>query len=337
MDKKYLEYNETEPSKFFLYSRNNWRDIDTLLRPEIFPEKKHLFDVANFSSLYLSDDNRHENYQKTGKVVLRELDDTVGTWEEYFQTKFYPIVDEMREKDKKEYKDSEEEAIYTEETIPWISGNLDKFYAMNPYSRFSIEEEERLYDSFYDSWGNGGVRDRDVPDWYKYMNNRERRIKLMTTKTAKQQKLAEEIIQGEEMQAKLTGNKHLLKFIEKLNNEVKEKPKSKPQVKKVVKTVAKAKPASKAKTVAKAKPASKAKTVAKAKPASKAKTTTAKVTKPKVTKTKTTTAKVTKPKVTKTKTTEAKVTKPKVTKAKTTTIKVTKPKITKKTTKPIKA
>ena len=332
MDKKYLEYNETEPSKFFLYSRNNWRDIDTLLRPEIFPEKKHLFDMANFSSLYLSDDNRHENYQKTGKVVLRELDDTVGTWEEYFQTKFYPIVDEMREKDKKEYKDSEEEAIYTEETIPWISGNLDKFYAMNPYSRFSIEEEERLYDSFYDSWGNGGVRDRDVPDWYKYMNNRERRIKLMTTKTAKQQKLAQEIIQGEEMQAKLTGNKHLLKFIEKLNNEVKEKPKSKPQVKKVVKTVAKAKPASKAKTVAKAKPASKAKT------------TTAKVTKPKVTKTKTTTAKVTKPKVTKTKpkvtktkTTEAKVTKPKVTKAKTTTIKVTKPKITKKTTKPIKA
>ena len=254
----YCDYSETEPSRFFLYSRNNLRNIDTRLRPEIFPEKKHLFDMANFSSLYLSDDNRHENYQKTGKVVLRELDDTVGTWEEYFQTKFYPIVDEMREKDKKEYKDSEEEAIYTGDTIPWISGNLDKFYAMNPYSRFSIEEEERLYDSFYDSWGNGGVRDRDVPDWYRYMNNRPRRIKLMKFRTAKQQKLAQAIIQGEEMQAKLKGNKHLLDFIEKLNNEIRKEPKLKPQVVKIVEPAAKAN-------------------------VTKANTITAKVTKPKVT------------------------------------------------------
>ena len=245
--------------------------------------------MANFSSLYLSDDNRFVNYKKTGKVVLKELDDTVSTWEEYFQTKFYPTVDEIREKDKKEYKDSEDEAIYTGETIPWISGNLDKFYAMNPYSRFSIEEEERLYDSFYDSWGNGGVRDRDVPDWYKYMNNRERRIKLMTTKTAKQQKIAQEIIQGEEMQAKLAGNKHLLDFIEKLNSKIKKEPKLKPdlkpQVKKVVKTT------SKANAAAKSKPAAKAKNT-------KSKVTTAKVTKPRVTKAKTTTSKVTKPKVT---------------------------------------
>ena len=143
-----------------------------------------------------------------------------------------------------------------------IFGNLDKFYAINPYSRFSIEEEKRLYKCFYECWGDGGCRDWEVPDWFKYMKNRERRIKLMTSKTAKQLKLAQAIIQGEEMQAKLKGNKHLLDFIEKLNNEIRKEPEPKieikPQVKKVVKTTTKAK-------------------TTKAKPA-------AKVTKPKVTK-----------------------------------------------------
>ena len=143
--------------------------------------------------------------------------------------------------------------------MTYIDGNLTKFYAMNPYSRFSIEEEERLYKIFKNCWDDGGCRDRDVPDWFKYMHNREDIVDFMTIKTAKQQKKAQAIIQGEEMQAKLAGNKHLLDFIEKLNNEIKKEPEPNPQVIKVVTTEAKAK-------------------TTKAKPA-------AKVTKPKVTQT----------------------------------------------------
>ena len=268
---KYCEYSETEPSKFFLYSRNNLRKIDTLLRYERDPRNFPLYMIANFSCLYLSDDKRYENYLKTGKVVLNELTHSFNTWEEYFNSKQHGCVSEinkMRAKDRKQYIESDEENSFIEEILPYFEGDLNKLYAVNPYSRFSIKEESRLYDIVEICWAEMGFDEDQIPDWFDYTDNRNENIELMTKKTQQQKESLKQTFL--EMESEIGGCKFLINFVERLNNEIRKKPEPKPQVVKVIKTAAKVK-------TTKVKPAAKAKVT-------KAKTTEAKVTKPKVTK-----------------------------------------------------
>ncbi|GMM48937.1 hypothetical protein DAPK24_055350 [Pichia kluyveri] len=186
----------------------------------------------------------------------------------------------MRAKDRKQYIGSDEENSFIEEIMPFLEGDLNKLYAVNPYSRFSIKEESRLFDIVEVCWAEMGFDEDQIPDWFDYMDNRDEHIELMTKKTQQQKESLKQTFL--EMESEIGGCRFLINFVERLNNEIRKKPEPKPQVVKVIKTAAKVK-TTKSEAAAKAK-VTKSKTVAKSKTATKAKTTTAKVTKPKVTK-----------------------------------------------------
>ena len=80
--------------------------------PERNPEKIELYNMMQFAYLYMEDDKRREEYERTRRLILKDLDDSVNDWKEYFETKFETAMNEMTERVKKDFVGSYFEAEF---------------------------------------------------------------------------------------------------------------------------------------------------------------------------------------------------------------------------------
>ena len=219
--------------------------------PDKHPERSELYNMLQFAYLYLEDNKRYENYKRTRRVVLKDLDDSVSDWKEYFQTKFETAMKTMDDRLKAKFSDLMEFEMMWEK-FQDVEGDIEQLLDIIPYAKLDLETEDRFYRFVEDS----EFTYDEIPDFENYSENRERKIKSMLDKAAKLKK------QKEEFDALNPPNYlHLVDYVEKLNQlEIPKsvvkpviKPSAKPIVKPVIKPLAKNIPKSGLKTISAAK------------------------------------------------------------------------------------
>ena len=204
------DWFEKDPVSEFICIPGKYHDKLCEYDPDRHPEKRELYNMMQFAYLYLEDDKRYEEYKKTRRVVLNDLDASVSDWKEYFETKFEIAMKTMDDRLRAEFLDGdysmEDDLVY--ENLPWVMGNISKLFDVIPYAKLDLETEKR----FFEGGDDCGYSYDDIPQYYTYSKNRQRRIKLMLTKAAKLKK------QKEELEALNPPNYlHLVDYVEKLN------------------------------------------------------------------------------------------------------------------------
>ncbi|GMM48939.1 hypothetical protein DAPK24_055370 [Pichia kluyveri] len=210
----------------------NYHDKHCEFDPDKHPERRELYNMLQFAYLYLEDNKRYEEYKKTGRVVLKGLDNSVKDWKEYFETKFETAMKTMDDRLRAELLDGDysmqDDLVY--ESLPWVMGNVSKLFDVIPYAKLDLETEKR----FFEGGDDCGYSYDDIPQYYIYSRNRQRRIKLMLNKAARLKK------QKEELEALNPPNYlHLVDYVEKLNQYEIPKPVIQQVVKPVIKPVVK--------------------------------------------------------------------------------------------------
>ena len=226
------DWFEKDPVSEFICIPGKYHDKLCEYDPDRHPEKRELYNMMQFAYLYLEDDKRREEYEKTRRVILKDLDDSVKDWKEYFETKFEIAMKTMDGRLRAEFLDGdysmEDDLVY--ESLPWAMGDIGKLFEMIPYAKLDLETENR----FYNSVDGCEYSYDDIPNFNAYSKNRKRRIKLMLNKAARLKK------QKEELEALNPPNYlHLVDYVEKLNQYEIPKPIVQQVVKPVIKPVAK--------------------------------------------------------------------------------------------------
>ncbi|GMM48941.1 hypothetical protein DAPK24_055390 [Pichia kluyveri] len=232
----------------------NYHDKHCEFDPDKHPERRELYNMLQFAYLYLEDNKRYEEYKKTGRVVLKGLDNSVKDWKEYFETKFETAMKTMDDRLRAELsaKDHFMEFEMVWEKFQLVDGDIDELLDIIPYAKLDLETENRFYKIVEES----EYTYDEIPDFEEYSENRESKIKSMLDKAAKLKK------QKEEFDALNPPNYlHLVDYVEKLNQlEIPKsvvkpviKPSAKPIVKPVIKPLAKNIPKSGLKTISAAK------------------------------------------------------------------------------------
>ena len=209
----------------------NYYDKHCEFDPDKHPERRELYNMLQFAYLYLEDNKRYENYKRTRRVVLKDLDDSVTDWKEYFENKFETAMKTMDDRLREEFLAHGEFDMVWEKS-PWVGGDISKLFDLIPYAKLDLETEKRFYDSLdsccdynYDDSQSGFD---DFEDFEEYSENRETRIKSMLDKAAKLKK------QKEEFDALNPPNYlHLVDYVEKLN-QLKISKRAKPVFKSVI-------------------------------------------------------------------------------------------------------
>ena len=228
--------------------------------PERNPEKMELYNMMQFAYLYMEDDKRREEYERTHRLILKDLDDSVNDWKEYFETKFETAMNEMTERVKKDFVGSYFEAEFVYNIFPCLMGNFGKLFDNVPFAKVDVETEERFHEIIDSANTDGCYSYDDIPQFWAYSNNREKRRKTLFKKAEKERKEREE--DNARFPPKKVNYLHLVDYVEKLNQYEVPKPilpKPKPAVQPVTKPTAK--PALKSALKAALKPISVAKKV----------------------------------------------------------------------------
>ena len=188
----------------------NYYDKHCEFDPDKHPERRELYNMLQFAYLYLEDDKRYEEYKKTRRVVLKEVDNSVKDWKEYFETKFETAMKTMDDRLRAEFsaKDHFMEFEMVWEKFQLVDGDIDELLDIIPYAKLDLETENRFYKIVEES----EYTYDEIPDFEEYSENRESKIKSMLDKAAKLKK------QKEELEALNPPNYlHLVDYVEKLN------------------------------------------------------------------------------------------------------------------------
>ncbi|ODV64028.1 J domain-containing protein [Ascoidea rubescens DSM 1968] len=166
---------------------------------ELKEESKMQFEKISFAYYVLQDDGRKKHYDEYKDFEFDRLeDDSEFNWKDYFDViKGEKITEEVIEKDKKNYQNSDEERQDILKEFLYLKGNFLDLFENIPHLEFSKNEEERIYNLVSEIIENEEINkdDESIAGFDKYKKTRKSRIRHKLRQMRKEAKEAEELME----------------------------------------------------------------------------------------------------------------------------------------------